>query len=187
MMKISGHRQLSVMGLFSLRIQGSFLLVAPSQLQFTPNPQIADQQSLIEQKVGGIVGLLPHTPFTAIGLNFAWSVNDDGVTTRRLTRELFFKDNGPLHRRFDTEDAQFGAYFSRDFRGCREKLDIKPVTFADKNQGLMHALLLAFNFHRILVESDESVAVIREMLGLWDEFREESKQAAESLREEGVK
>src|SRR5207253_8065118 len=46
------------------------LVVVPQMLQFTPSPDAEKQGDLASAKVGKIVRALPHTPYTAIGLNF---------------------------------------------------------------------------------------------------------------------
>ncbi len=158
------------------------MLVLPSQLQFAPDEKVANQQQLIEEKVGGIVQTLPHTPYVAIGLNFVWHMRDERVEVERLSRELFFKADSELYRRFDTEDARFGAYLSRDLRGCRQKLDIKPISLDESTNLNMQVIQFAFNYHRELTDAEEPVRQIHEMLERWNEFREESRQLVESLQ-----
>ena len=159
------------------------LLVLPNQLQFTPGEPIERQQDLILEKVGRIVEQLPHTPYVAVGLNFVWHVRDEQTRIEQLSRELFFKGDSELYRRFDAEDARFGAYLSRDSLGCRLKLDIKPVSLDESGRDEAQRLQCAFNFHRDLGGvAGEPVRLIQEMLGRWDEARAESKQIVESLR-----
>jgi len=158
------------------------LLVAPNQLQFTPSDQVEGQQALILDKVGRIVNRLPHTPYVAIGLNFVWHMLPEQVGVEQLSRELFFKEDSELYRRFDAENARFGAYLSRDIFGCRMKLDIKPISVDGEAMGGPHRLQFAFNFHRDLAESADSVRRIEEMLGRWDEARTESLQIVEALQ-----
>jgi hypothetical protein len=161
------------------------LLVLPNQLQFTPNEQIDNQQVLIQEKVGRIVASLPHTPYIAIGLNFVWHMSNEERGIERLSRELFFKEGSDLYRRFDFPNAQFGAYLSRDFGGCRQKLDIKPITLDESGQeGGGQRLQFAFNFHLDLKDEAQSSHRIQELLGRWDEVREESRQIVESLQRE---
>lgn len=158
------------------------MLVVPSQIQFSPNDQVEDQQALIQEKVGRIVERLPHTPYVAVGLNFVWHMRDEQVGIEQLSRELFFKNDSELYRRFDAEDAKFGAYLSRDFGGCRQKLDIKPISLDKSGPEEMQQLQFAFNFHRDLTDAEGSVRRIQEMLGRWNEVRAESMRIVESLQ-----
>jgi hypothetical protein len=158
------------------------MLVVPSQLQFSPNDQVEDQQALIQEKVGRIVERLPHTPYLAVGLNFVWHMRDERAGIEQLSRELFFKNDSELYRRFDAEDAKFGAYLSRNFGGCRQKLDIKPISLDESGLEEMQRLQFAFNFHRDLTNAEEPVRCIEEMLGRWNEARAESMRIVESLR-----
>jgi len=159
------------------------LLVVPSQLQFTPSEQIQAQQGLIIEKVGRIVERLPHTPYVAIGLNFVWHLRDEHTRIEELSRDLFFKNDSDLYRRFDTQDARFGAYLSRNFLGCRLKLDVKPISLDESGHDEMQRLQFAFNFHRDLGDgAEEASRRIQDMLGRWDEARAESMQIVESLQ-----
>lgn len=164
------------------------LLVVPSQLQFTPSELGEGQQELILEKVGRIVERLPHTPYVAVGLNFVWHMHDEDSTIERLSRELFFKGESELYRRFDAEDARFGAYLSRDVLGCRMKLDIKPVSLEESSLQEMQRLQFAFNFHRDLSNAaGDPVGLIHRMLERWDEAKAESMQIVESLQRKGVR
>src|SRR5262245_45020620 len=46
--------------------------VVQQRLQFAPKVPEARQQNLIIEKVGAVIRLLPHTPYTAAGLNLTW-------------------------------------------------------------------------------------------------------------------
>src|SRR5437899_1423114 len=46
------------------------LLVIPERLQFVPTVDENRQRAFIIEKVGAIVKALPHTPYTAMGMNF---------------------------------------------------------------------------------------------------------------------
>lgn len=164
-----------------LRTPQFLLFVLPNQLQFTPGEQVQDQQGLIQEKVGRIVERLPHTPYTAVGLNFVWHVRDDEAGIEQLSRELFFKTDSELCRCFDAPDAKFGMYLSRDLFGCRLKLDIKPIVVNGSDQPEMQRLQFAFNFHKDLADSGEPVRQIQEMLGRWDEIAAESRRIVKSL------
>jgi hypothetical protein len=101
------------------------LLALPEFIQFTPCT-VGANGDLILQKVGGIVRALPHTPYTGVGMNFVWTETPD-VELTTLTRRMFFFQDSPIFSLFDTENAHFGGYMSKDFLGIRLRLDIKPT------------------------------------------------------------
>jgi hypothetical protein len=124
-------------------ITREFTLIAlPNQLQFVPTP--ADAGALVNNKVGEILRLLPHTPYKAIGLNFLWHVIGEDVV--QLSRDLFYREDSSIFRAFNTTDAQFGAYLSKQMLGMRMKLDIKPIV-VEGNGPKEGRLQFGFNFH----------------------------------------
>jgi hypothetical protein len=172
----------------NLRSSQYSLLVTPDQLQFAPGGEPEAQRDLILSKVGKMIALLPHVPYHAAGLNFVWAFDPEPETVPTATRRLFFAHGRPFFRHFDTPDAQFGSYLSKSVLGCRLKLDIKPVTVtqvdstADRARPVVH---LAFNYHLDVLGHDDPVARIRQLLGQWDEAKQEAERIAhdsENLR-----
>lgn len=159
--------------------RGFHLVVLPEQLQFAPSPPSEASQGLLASKVGGIVETLPHTPYTAAGLNFVWQIAHESLSVADLTRRAFFKTESPVFRHFDTEDAQFGAYMSKDALGCRLNLDVKPVilTRGEISEG---RLQFSFNFHKDLSEENK-VERILDLLGKWSEAWKLASVIFESL------
>jgi hypothetical protein len=155
------------------------LLVVPPQLQFVPKVAPEHQGDLVTTKVGAIVHTLPHTPYTAIGLNFFWHISSEDGNVRALTRSLFFVPGRPLCQLFDTDDARFGAYFSRDTLGCRLKLDIKPVTIHTPEES-REVVQFAFNYHLDLPrEGNTTIDIIERQLRAWDEARGHAKKVVD--------
>ena len=147
------------------------VLVLPEQLQFTSTLTDTAAQELLISKLGKIVQTLPHTPFIAVGLNFSWQVYDeDDASNAALGRKLFFRDDSPLYKFFDVDDARFGSYMSRDILGCRLKLDIKPVTVPCP-EGASNRLHFGFNFHLQLIEDDKAESILN-LFQKWDEAKE---------------
>jgi len=150
------------------------LLVVPPQLQFVPKGPPEGQGDLVRAKVGTIVRALPHTPYSAVGVNFIWHLTPDDGNIPAATRALFYVSGRRLWREFDREDARFGAYLSKDIFGCRLKLDVKPV--------IKHAagtksevLQFAFNFHSdVPQEGNRVVEAIEGHLAKWDEAKAEA-------------
>ncbi|MHC4400542.1 MAG: hypothetical protein ACYTG0_12775 [Planctomycetota bacterium] len=158
---------------------GFGLLVVPPQMQFVPRVSPDCQGDLVRDKVGTIVRALPHTPYTAIGLNFLWHAVPEDGDVAALTRVLFFTPDRGICQLFDADDARFGAYFSRDALGCRLKLDVKPIS-RQREDGRRELVQFAFNFH-LDVPRDENqvIAAIERHLGIWDEARAEATRIVE--------
>ena len=145
------------------------LLITPDQLQLVPSDFSHEAGAIILSKVGAIVERLPHTPYVAIGLNFIWHIipTDEGM--RALSRRLFFKEDNPIYQSFDTDNALFGAYLSKNYLNSRLKLDIKPATIMHEGQ-LSELLQFSFNFHRDIV--DQRVENILELLRNWSQAKD---------------
>lgn len=150
------------------------LLVVPPQLQLTPSANPHDEAELIARVAGGIVGNLPETPYQAVGLNFQWFLWSDNRSMNDITRALFFEATRPTYRRFDSGDAKFGGYFSKDVFGCRLKLDVKP-TMVEKEGQKLERLLFAFNYH-LDAAGEGAATTIVEHLGRWNAARQEADQ-----------
>ena len=151
------------------------LMVVPPQCQFTPNVAQDQEQDLLVNKVGTIAKLLPHTPYQAIGLNFTWHLAPENVDVQTISRDWFYKEDGPLHREFGIENAHYGAYMSKDAWGGRLKLDVKPITIDQEGEKL-ERIRFAFNFHRDVVGEEDPVACIEQTLHQWNNVRDESSR-----------
>ncbi len=159
------------------------ILVMPERLQFTPKVENTDvQSSLITSKLGKIIAQLPHTPFSALGFNFLWLIDTEADSQTKVSRKLFFKQESNLYKKFDTDDANFGAYMSKDILGCRLKLDIKPVRMLikDDNRSLLQC---AFNFHLDLPD-EEKHSIILDFLPNWTKAKAISQDIVECLMQE---
>ncbi len=143
------------------------LFVSPEQLQFVPKGADGAEGALIQTRLGKFVQSVPHTPFAGLGLNFVWMVSDDDLPA--LSRKLFFRPEEPLFREFESEDARFGAYLSRDFHGGRLKLDIRPVTLKLRESGeSVERLQFAFNLHFDVPAGGRGAEQICQFLENWD-------------------
>lgn len=158
------------------------LVVTPEQLQFVPSPRESEPERLIQDKVGRLVETLPHTPFRAIGLNFTWHtkpVEDDEA--RQLERRLFYRGDSPLCREFDTPDAHFGAYLSKNFHGFRLRLDVRPITGHMRDGSDKQVLQMQFNYHADIDPGEDAVPRIRELLGRWCEVSDEARRLVDVI------
>jgi hypothetical protein len=154
------------------------LLTLPDRLQFTPNDVTDENGNLVTTKLGNIVTRLPHTPYSGIGLNFIWHLDPEDTGIKEFTKAIFFHDN-PLFREFDTEDARYGGYLSRNIFGCRLKLDVKPITTISPAK--KEFLQFLFNFHLDLI-SDNRVQEIISLLAQWDEAKNMSSRIVRTVQ-----
>lgn len=168
------------------------LLVLPPQLQFVPRTSLDDEEKLVVEKVGGIVKLLPETPFVALGLNFQWMVWSETTPTPLMARQMFFKADNPLFRHFESDDATFGTYASRDQFGFRMKLDVKPVEISSSQADTETAdlttqrLLFAFNFHFELPKTGNPPDLIDDRLQKWSQVRDLAADIVQDTTKSGI-
>lgn len=156
------------------------LMVVPQQCQFSPRVDQQREQELAIDKVGSIVHSLPHTPFRAIGLNFTWHLSPEDNDASSISRALFFRESGPLHREFDVPDARFGGYMSKDAFGGRLKLDVKPITVKKEDEEL-EKIQFVFNLHRDVADEEDPVGCIEHVLHQWNEVRDESSRIVHAI------
>jgi hypothetical protein len=169
--------------LVQVRARRFSLLLTPEQFQFVPSAGEDDPQFLMQETIGRMVQTLPHIPYRALGLNFIWHLTPEGSDVAALSRTLFFSPGRPLFRDFDTPNASFGAYLSRDSLGFRLKLDVKPVAASLPERTAEQRLQFLYNFHADLPEGEETVAPIKDHLGRWREAAEVARRSVNSIGE----
>jgi hypothetical protein len=149
-------------------------LLMENRLQFVLTCEEERKQALIVERVGGFVGLLPHTPYSGLGLNFTWHYQPQQANAiSHIGRQLFFKPDTPLAHEFDSDDAKFGAYYSKNVLGFRLKLSALPVDAARidiPDQPAVELLQFAFNYHF----ASQSAADIQRALENWSAAKEHS-------------
>ncbi|MHB1034129.1 MAG: hypothetical protein ACYC35_07070 [Pirellulales bacterium] len=145
------------------------LLVTPEscQLSFVSQVAMARQQQLITDRLARLVSLLPHTPYTAVGLNFVWHYFPDNETISAACRRLFFSKGKTLHQVFDKGDARFGAYLSMDWGGYRLRLDARPVVQTLPDGQANDVMQFAFNYHQEVAGRPDAAARIAGAVGHW--------------------
>jgi hypothetical protein len=129
-----------------------------------------------------IINLLPHTPYKGLGLNFDYFVvQPDGKDFGSFDRELFGCGNNVLLKEFNTADARFGGYFSKNYGEARLKLDIKPVTIIIM-EDTRELLQFSLNFHHDLSigPGTEITSILEKKLLTWRQNRDYSIQLVNS-------
>lgn len=156
------------------------LLVIPPRAQFIPKVAENAQQHLIVDKVGRLVSALPETPYRAVGINMKWKVRREGESITEMSRRIAFVPTSPVHDMFDTDDARFGAFLSKDSFGCRLKLNVKPE---GEDTGDGEVLVFAFNYHRDVRPEEDATQVITGVLQQWDNARQEASTIIQTAKE----
>ncbi len=151
------------------------VLAVPDRLQIVPiGDDAATHQSAVVAIGDSIVKTLPHTPYTSAGLNFACNLDpSDEIPSK--SRQLFLNPQCPLASHFKSDDARFGAYFSKNFHQSRCKITILPA-----KQGNKDFLNIRFNYH-VDITQDTAVAAVHALLELWDKAREYSNEVVRLL------
>lgn len=133
------------------------LLIIPERIQLSLKNDEDNAKDNIKRIIGGIVNKLPHTPYSAIGLNFNYTLtsnNQDSFV--RKTKELFMTDTNPLASEFNTDDVRVGIYASKDIFGSRLRVDVKPIINKDRNE----AVQVNCNIHRNVTSATEIEDII---------------------------
>jgi hypothetical protein len=158
------------------------LLVAPERLQLTFLPAddtAADRAARLARE---ILEKLPHTPYAALGMNFDYGVDLSEPALAQILRKWFVADQNPLAAHFQSDDARFGGYFSKDFEDMRLRLSLLPaiVTRGGERVG---RLSFQFNFHRELSTGNpqEAAQQAGQKLSSWRLYRDATKLLVEEV------
>lgn len=155
-----------------IQTQDYQLTIVPDRLQLDIHP-VTDENAvdLIESKIGKIIEKLPHTPYTALGLNFVYLYTPDADNFPKYTRSIFLNPESPLSIKFTDENARFGGYFIKDMLDFRVMLNARPVTTPSKGDQMIDKINFDFNFHLDL-KDEEKHKTILEYLKKWNELKE---------------
>lgn len=158
-----------VHGMVRIHAERFELLILPDRIQMrTPLGDDQAQGDLL-RVLGGIANILPHTPFTAVGLNYEFDISSS-------SQECFGEWNGTefgsifarkLADQAGTESARFGSYASFELESAKVRIEIKPTQSEEGNQERMQA---KFNFHHELTISSTSQDA-RRAIERWEELR----------------
>lgn len=145
------------------------LLILPDRIQMRSLLGDAQAQGDLLRVLGGIANILPHTPFTAVGLNYEFDITSS-------SQVCFGEWNGTefgsifarkLADQEGTESARFGSYVSFELESAKVRIEIKPTQSEEADQERMQA---KFNFHHELTSSTASQD-IRRAIERWEELR----------------
>lgn len=158
-------------------------LVVPNRIQLTFKQDYEGRQNDMLRIVGRIADLLPHTPFTGVGLNLHYRLRPDGGDgflewNHREFRSTFVdRLDG-----FGAGDNLYGTNFQMDFEGITLKGELRPATalqtigippyHIEQGQSLMAA---SYNFHADLSDPPDPQEIRRTL----ERFNEVSQIADE--------
>jgi len=152
-------------------------MALPDRLQISATRPYGNAQSDINRICGGIVKALPHTPFTAIGLNFHYlGAPESRGAFASWEKDLFASAVAREIEGSQAENARFGSYLSFDTIGMRLKIDIKPTNAGgsivdlcsswDSGQELIR---MHFNYHTDVTNTDTPAKTVVDSLAKWEE------------------
>ena len=143
------------------------LAVFPNRLQMSfrgPKPGAKEDLTRV---LGGTAKLLPHTPFSACGLNFNYLATVGQDAYAAWSRRLFDCDAARRACANDRDDARYGTYFSFDCLGGRLKVDAKPTRTSDSVKDIapdweadVEVVRISLNYHFECKEPPLSMRVI---------------------------
>ena len=162
-------------GLTNLSAIDCNILIVPNQIQFTiKSDDILLAKECITKRLLPIVQTISTMHLKAMGLNFTWRINaQENIPI--FSKRIFCNQASSLSSVFNDDNARFGTYMSKDFKGTRLKLDIKPVII-NENGRANEFILAAFNFHRDISVSTNELDSIISILNNWDIYGCESKE-----------
>lgn len=175
-------------GLTRVRTSAFELLVLPDRLQMQFPPECEDASSLLQRVLAGIARLLPHTPFSAVGLNFQHAfVPIDAEHFAEWNRERFACPWAIAHTP-KTSRTRYGCNFAYDSHGARFRVRI--AVHAAPNSGgdqapvegttVPYVVNLHCNLHRAL-HPEQVASELPRVLGLWRVVRDETAELVDGL------
>ncbi len=163
--------------------------VFPNRLQLTlanPNEQSAQY---VDRVLGGIVRLLPHTPYAGVGLNFAYFVAPaPGVSFGDWNRRVFSTQVTQVIADADVQDPKFGGYCSLGALDGRLRIDMRPVRGEGGISKLCESwregeelMRISFNYHNDVGGSSPEGASVGKILEKWKDALRLSRQIVDRI------
>lgn len=118
-----------------------------------------------------------HQKFVAVGFNFQYTINPETDFPKYNKKYFAYPKNNVLSKHFNALDCRFGSYASKDIRGFRLKMEIKPMNNSSEGE----FLYCSFNGH---LSWDIENFSHDEHLADWAFLLDETKKIVEDLNEE---
>ncbi len=162
--------------------QSFTITILPERIMIAANyPISADSKDLVNIATKFSNIKIPENVINAIGMNFHWKVKENKRPITEISREMLYTDSIPLLKEFfNTNDTAIGMYLSKDIKGARLRLEIKPAivrTFDNQNNPLKEEEFLgwAFNFHKDFPQNTSQESLF-EYINEFDFFKNESQK-----------
>lgn len=148
---------------------GAELLILQDRIQLSFDPKVVENaEPLFARVLGGIVAKLPHTPYSAVGLNaeFLLAPRDEtefGQWNRKHFSSLFSATS-------DSSSDRFGCYLSTSQLEMQVRVECRPARIKEGQPPFapgQEAMHVSFNFHRDLAA--QQPALILQQLAKWSQ------------------
>jgi len=164
-------------------------VVFPNRIQMSIPVLYPEAEDDYKRVLCGIVKKLPHTPYTAVGINYEYLLSPDDLNTfENWHRKLFSSSFANTITHKEQHDARFGCYFSYDLADSRLKIDIKPTKAEVGIERLNDAwereqdlIRINFNFHHDISNKDNKDEYILKIVEKWKDTHTVAKQIIEAL------
>jgi len=177
-------------GITRIPTPGFELLVLPDRLQMRFDPKMADATATLNRVMGGIAKKLPHTPFSAVGLNFQHELVPTSPEEFFEWNRKMFASPWAVSRTTEDRRTRFGCSFAFDaYSGARMQVNanVKSRVEASARQPSNASLpdpyivVVECNLHRDLSAAETPMELPR-ILELWRTVRDDTAALAASLR-----
>lgn len=161
-------------------LEFNFLLLPDNfQIQFNSPDKT---QAILNSVILPIIEKIGDVPILAAGFNLNWFVSETDKNSSELSRELFFNSNANILNNFNTSDAKFGIYASKDFNNCRLKMDVKPLNYktAD-NPDFIEVIQFALNYHLDL-QNKTVIKTLEDFIKEWEIYYLESLSLISTIK-----
>lgn len=177
-------------GLTRVRTPAFQLLVLPDRLQMRLALESDAADALIMRVVGGVVKTLPHTPFSAIGLNFQYQFEPtDAASFHEWDLARFAAPWALKTTDRDNPRTRYGCTFAYDaYDGARMR--VRAVVSAKDDEAAPpqmepnmppYVVEIHCNLHRDLKPETSTTQIIR-TLAHWKDVRQDAIELIRSLQ-----
>jgi hypothetical protein len=164
-------------------------LVLPDRMQLVFPPEASGSEVIANRILGGVAQRLPHTPFTAVGINNSFEVSPTDPAGFFAWNRRTFASPWALSQTDGNERNRYGCSFAFDaFGGARMRVraavSASPDETATEREPEQNAKPYVVNLHCNLhrdLPRDDGVAELVRMLSLWGEARALTQTFAEEL------
>jgi len=135
--------------------EGFLLTVTPEHLQAALKSPIESNVPRLQKSVSTYIKALPHTPFTAVGLNYIWTLGFDTQENASIyLKNLFIVDDNKIKTSLGKNNYQAGGILVFEDEIFRVRLLAEIVKQAPEN------ISCNFNYHADVKNSQDVLQAI---------------------------